>query len=503
MADNTEAVISIRTVGGDQAASEIDKATNALNRTASSSANLQNRFQERFQHIGLKIFAGDALRASGLGKETRAVIGTLNLALTAGAEAAGIASGGITLVIAALTALAGIVMTVIEHHKSHVEALQKLEAQQKKDVEGTDKIIESLTKYRDAVGGLDTSQQKLLDTTKALNAVQAQMASSTAGAMLGALEKQQVSIKDTIATLEVQLRAIETLRASNAEYSQQGTMANIRMTASVNLVNEKLDKQKLALAQVSQGIAKTVDQIRAYGGLAPKEYDKATEAALAAAKKQKEYAKGLQEAVDAAFRGSQESHQRMLDGEAAMTEYADKQQEKQLQKWVEQSKSAIDFVGNSFGTATARMLVEGKDFTEEMSKAFTNMAEHIIEKIIQMIAEWAIFTALSGFGGPVGMIGAAGLKSSGFAMAEGGTVRVDQPTLFMAGEAGPEMASFTPLSRMGGSTGGGGGGGGDIHIGSINTTVQGVQNTDQIAREVGLKIVQQIRGQGQLDFTRS
>lgn len=54
--------------------------------------------------------------------------------------------------------------------------------------------------------------------------------------------------------------------------------------------------------------------------------------------------------------------------------------------------------------------------------------------------------------------GGSGGAGNGGPQAHGGDYRVDKPTWFMAGEAGPERATFTPLR------GGGGGGGGDQTI---------------------------------------
>lgn len=51
--ESTDVDIDIRTNGGDEAASEIGKAAKAIDNTTESSARLQGRFQERFQHIGL------------------------------------------------------------------------------------------------------------------------------------------------------------------------------------------------------------------------------------------------------------------------------------------------------------------------------------------------------------------------------------------------------------------------------------------------------------------
>src|SRR5260221_13787128 len=146
----TDALITIRAAGGDDAASEIDKANQALNRTRTSSSQLESQFQHRFQHIGLMLFAGDALRASGLGRETRMVISTLNLALMEGANIAGISSGGFLLIVTALAALAGIIVKVVGHHKDLIEQLEKTHASQEKQIQSIDKTIASINEYTGA-----------------------------------------------------------------------------------------------------------------------------------------------------------------------------------------------------------------------------------------------------------------------------------------------------------------------------------------------------------------
>jgi len=100
----------------------------------------------------------------------------------------------------------------------------------------------------------------------------------------------------------------------------------------------------------------------------------------------------------------------------------------------------------------------------------------------------------------MGMAGAAGrsvevsvqspLGSSGpafgGAQANGGDYLVTRPTLFLAGEAGPERATFSPV--------GGGGGGGGINI-EINYPQMGGQSDVQgLAEMLGFEIERKLRG---------
>jgi hypothetical protein len=94
-----------------------------------------------------------------------------------------------------------------------------------------------------------------------------------------------------------------------------------------------------------------------------------------------------------------------------------------------------------------------------------------------------------------------------FGFAEGGSMLVTKPTLMLAGEGGqPEVATFTPLSKMQSAGGGisqGPSGGSQISIGAIETHVYGVTDPARIADEVGRQIVQRIRGMGEIDFVRA
>ncbi len=74
---------------------------------------------------------------------------------------------------------------------------------------------------------------------------------------------------------------------------------------------------------------------------------------------------------------------------------------------------------------------------------------------------------------------------------------VTSPTWFLAGEAGPERATFTPGGNVASSMGAGG----SINIGPIN--IYGVNDPVQLARIVGNEIIREIRGRGQLNFLRA
>jgi len=162
---------------------------------------------------------------------------------------------------------------------------------------------------------------------------------------------------------------------------------------------------------------------------------------------------------------------------------------------------SISTFSTGFGNAVANMLVKGKNFGESMKEVFQNLAVTFISSIVSMIAQWLIYqaiqiafmplmvsiasatasalaviwapvaalvslatmganagpamaaitatTAWAGFGG-----GASGGAGWGGGFAEGGSGVVDRPTLFLAGEAGPERFSFTPMNKRESGRGG-------------------------------------------------
>lgn len=153
-----------------------------------------------------------------------------------------------------------------------------------------------------------------------------------------------------------------------------------------------------------------------------------------------------------------------------------------------------------FGDGFAKMIMEGKNFSDSMKALFKNMAEEMISYIVQMIVKMLVLLALET---AVGMpVGGAGAGIGGFlgAFATGGVI--DEPSIIvglrsgkktLAGEAGPETVS--PMSGgnqgAGSSDTGSARAGGNITINITGQFVEGDQNSwNRLMRE---KIIPQIR----------
>jgi len=456
--------ITMRAAGGSESAGEIQKAETAVTNLTSSSNALQNQFQRRFQHIGLMLFAGDALRASGLGMEARQVIVLLNTALTEGATAAGLSSGGIMLIVTALAALVGIAAKVIEHHKTMEEQTKKQLEQDTKTLENIREQIGELDKYAVNVGHLNKVQKDYLDTLKAIGAEEA--------------KKKNEDLIDRIAQLNLSI-------VKEKEELQQVTLFHNalkggEMGKAVEDSTKKLNDMILELHKAEVDM----NALHKTGTGTFKDMAKSAETAAEAHKKAAEKIKSEHEKAAAASSKAWDEHSREM--------------EKRMQEEGEFVGKVADRIGGDLGNAFAKSLVEGKSFTDQMKAAFRNMAEQIIADIVRIMVKWA---ALSAMGFPVGG-GAVGGFGHLLGFATGGQVMVDRPTLFLAGEAGPEMATFTPLSASA-STSTGGSRGGDVYNVSMPITVSGVNDPDRLASLIGPKIINNIRGAGQVNFTRN
>lgn len=86
-----------------------------------------------------------------------------------------------------------------------------------------------------------------------------------------------------------------------------------------------------------------------------------------------------------------------------------------------------------------------------------------------------------------GSFGREGLNFGG-AQANGGDYMVNRPTLFLAGEAGPERATFTPIGGRGG-----GGGFGDINIYIQGGIRQDGDSVERMAEKLGFEFERQTR----------
>jgi len=123
----------------------------------------------------------------------------------------------------------------------------------------------------------------------------------------------------------------------------------------------------------------------------------------------------------------------------------------------------------SFGQATAKMIMEGKDFAETFEALMKNLAEQVIAQLTQIAVRAAIINML---GGPTGSIFGIPLMAVG-ASAAGN--RATKPTLTVFGEGG-EGETVVPDSGarafahgvMAGQASKGGGGGGMPSAGNVH-----------------------------------
>lgn len=101
----------------------------------------------------------------------------------------------------------------------------------------------------------------------------------------------------------------------------------------------------------------------------------------------------------------------------------------------EVGKSTFDGLANSFGQATAKMLMSGKGFAQTFESLFKNLASQVISQLTAMLVKAAVLNTITG-----GTGSAFGIKF----FAEGG--RVYNPTYALIGEGG-EPESVVPDSK--------------------------------------------------------
>lgn len=151
------------------------------------------------------------------------------------------------------------------------------------------------------------------------------------------------------------------------------------------------------------------------------------------------------------------------------------------------------------------MVFEGEKWKVTFTDLLKDVVKEFFQAMVQMEIRYAAFSALTGMGFlggggrsiPAGLPGFAGGFANGF---EG---TVNGPTLFLAGEAGPESVSITPMAKSPSSAAqvSTTAGSQSVSIGDIH--VHGVQDPKKFADMVGQEIITRIRGRGELDFRRT
>ena len=163
--------------------------------------------------------------------------------------------------------------------------------------------------------------------------------------------------------------------------------------------------------------------------------------------------------------------------------------------------STFQSASGMVGTAFAQMIVQGKSWHDAFANFTKDLESQFIQMVTNMMIKWAAFTLLTG-----GFGASAGFASSfsGWAPhAVGMDSIVDGPTPMMVGEGGAERVQVTPLGGSGGGGSAAGGGNGSLSV-SVQINAPGVvTDINAFSDMVGKSVVQQIRGQGQLQFTRN
>lgn len=451
MAETLETNIVIKAVGGDGAAAQIDQIDKGFKNLQATHSDLQQRFTQKFEHVGLRLFAGDLIRTAGLSGEMRPILSTLMLAMNSVGAAFGSAAVPIFLVVAAFTAVVGIVSKVKEHYKDLTDQLIKLHDETQKQLDSIDTEIKALEDWRTAVGKLTPALDSLLKSEMALRAEQIKTQENTNTQLIGSLSQRiakekevQASLKNTVLETQKHIEALKGLQPGMQGYTMLEREVSANADASKKLADVNL-KIATDSAKLNQIIAEQVDLHRNVTGSIKDQSAAAVKTAHDEEVAAQKSAKAQEEAYKKMWA------LRIADARAKNKEWEaeEKKHEVTMVKIIDDANTAIS---SGFGNAVGQMIVEGRNFTEAMGEAFKHMAEQIISDIVRMTTEWAIFTAITGgtFGGGGMLFGAA----LGGAHQGGGSVVVDRPTMFLAGEGGPEIATFTPLSLSGGSMSG-------------------------------------------------
>jgi len=570
MAD-VEQNIHLSATGGEEAAAAIGRTTSAFKEVGGQHDDLVNKFSHKFQHVGLMMFVGDALRASGAGAETRMVVSTLNMGMTALAGSFGAAAGPIFLVGTALTAIIGLSAKIINHHKDEADTLQKLVNEDEKQTKVLTDSISTLEDYQRIMGKLPKTTMDVLSAKKELREFEAQDEINTLHKQIDVLNKlmleEQKAIESEKKLAEAKGQQNMVTAAQNMLLGNYGAATTSITTKYVDW-NAKIHETTKSLLEHKTQAAEAADKLRLLGDKNYQTYKEMADGAKKATEEDQKMEKAKLIAFDHINKGVMElkakENEYYTEAELKSSESTNKKLEA-ADMWYSRQKTTLDkmyedevsYANKSIvktedlnakvkeiteahqkamegldadhvaktnrtyeemfgsfrqgitqtmqtfysgtGQAFAKMAIEGKDFGKSMQEVFKNMAEAFIAYVVEMTMKWLAFVALKAATGGAG----------GFFMAEGGTMLVDKPTLFVAGEAGPEIASFTPLSKLsgagtsdGGSSNRGGNSTVNINMGGVSNNISGVNNPDALADVIGEKIISRIRGRGELDFLR-
>jgi hypothetical protein len=470
MAEDIETNIVINAVGGDGAAAQINQVDAGFKALEGTHKNLQTAFTQKFEHVGLRLFAGDMLRTAGLGREMRPIMSTLQLGLNSVGMAAGASAGPFLLVAAAIAAVVGITSKVIAAQKDHVDALEKTIASNSKQLDSLKEVSSEMDKYVVAGGHLTIAQKTLVDATqKYADVIRTQQITALKD-HIAILEANRASIikhaetlaywhkyladvktvlgflgeqvKFAMSPLEPMWNLLQKVTGATNDWTKSLMGAgSVKMTAedtsrlNTELAknNMELTKAKADLEAVKHGFSGVSDSIK-----------EGTKSLEDKSKSWDKYIENLKKAADIETKLQREINKDKLEQHNKAITDLERASARHAVTEEKINDTVSSDMASGFTDAIDQMMFHGENFAEAFGNAMQKMVEQIIMDIIRMEIEWAIWTAMSGGSGAF----------FGGAFASGGSVVVDKPTMFMAGEAGPEIATFTPLSQAANSSAG-------------------------------------------------
>lgn len=559
MPDDIRQNITIGTAGGPEAAAMMERLSGGLRGMGNASEEMQTRFAHKFEHAGLHVFNAQLLETVGITGHARPILQALTFSMTEAAAAAGLAAGTLGLIIGVVGLAAAAFKLMHDSHEKHKEDLEKTVKAETDVLNTTANLINTLDAYKQAVKTMAPELAALMRATQDLDAVQREHLTHTEGLALANSQKKLLANKDEIASLEQSKREAEAkmlvLGKETAIYSENAAYVktyekSIRDLKDADVVLEQ-ETRRLQADIKAQGEgysdaatkAKTLAEAAKANAVAQKEYaDFIAHGFKEQQAAETEYEKFHQKMVNEASTATDTSvskhintKRRELDTEfdmerqhlerSALTfnqynnaiEQLDRDQARVHEALAEEkarvdashlthlataTKTAFDAANLAVSTAIGAMIVEGKSWHD----AFVNFTKSIetafISMVSQMLVKWAVFQAITGFGG-AGSIPFASAFTGFKPRALGGEDIVDRPTLFLAGDAGPERVNFTPMSgtaapntpSKSSARGGDTFQFGDIHI-------HGLTDPRAIADKLGNEIMRMVRGRGQLGFVR-
>lgn len=475
--------ISITSSGSSQAAAALNEAAGGLANISKQHVIMADHFQERVQHIGLKLFAADALRSIGLGGEARMMLNLLSSGLTGVTTVAGIGSSGILLLVTALFTLGETVLRVANHEKTLADSLTKTTKENKEHLDSINTSVGIIQIYEKEVGvatgviGEYTKAQK--EAKKAIIEVSV----ATQQQVVDSINKQiaainEKNIADKKASEEISKMTANTYQLKSAQMSTNWQGPNAATRKNLEDLNKSLVQQGALLNALQHGFSSVDEMLKKYADDAKKAAD---EQAAAAAK---------QTEADTRYF----SH---------WTTGATKQVAEHLKIQKQMKDSAVNTanqINMAQSKAFADALVDGTSFKDAFANIWKDIAKQVIAEIERIIVKLIALAVIEDATGMGAIAGPSAQTLSFLGHASGTSQLVTSPKLFLAGEAGPEYVSITP---PGSAMASGSGGGGGASFGNIYITVQGVTDPDAIADTIGQRIIENIRGRGQTDFLRA